>query len=100
MKRFAKKIISIFMAIGIYLMMFGKKIYALTPLYGLAKEPEQTLWEKITQKIFNPISILVVFIIGVIIYLFKSKNGKKNKIVILFSIIIAFAIIYYYYMYY
>ena len=97
MRKFMKKIIGFFIIICSYFVGCANKIYALTPLYGPYKPEEPSFVEKIFELInkilINQVTALIVVITGIIVYLVKSKDGKKTKILMVLMIILILCII-------
>ena len=98
MRKFIKKIVGIFMIIGIYLVKFANKIYAedtqiITPEYGVI-EPEP--WKKVLNGIFFillPISAIITIIVGTRKYIKSSTDGKSVKILISIIAVIGIVIL-------
>lgn len=70
------------------------KVFGAPPvvaLYGPPKIYMADFWLKIFQTIFAPI----IFLIGIIIYLKKSKGSKERKIITTITLILLFVGVYY-----
>ena len=88
MRKFIKKIVGIFTIIGIYLVKFANKIYALSagdivPEYGVIEPLERhNIFVNAIFLVLLPIAAIITIIIGTIKYIKNSRDSKAVKILI------------------
>lgn len=101
MRKFIKKIVGIFTIIGIYLVKFANKIYALSdgdivPEYGVIEPLERhNIFVNAIFLVLLPIATIITIIIGTIKYIKKSRDRKavRNLIIAIITIVILIRVI-------
>lgn len=85
-----KKVKKIIMFFLVFMLGIIDKVYALTPLYGPGYDQtitfQPTLGEKIA-RVFNIISPILLFIIGLFVVINK-RTSKKAKVIIIIILIV------------
>lgn len=100
MKKIINKIKKILEIVGAFLFALSKKVQASAPpLYGLAPSEPRELTSNNMAPLLNILRLFIipiVLVIGLIVYLVKSKSSKQKKIVISICTLLAGMIAYFF----
>ena len=96
--KIVKKIKKVLIGIGTFFLTISTKVNGIEiPLYGMPNpEPVRSDLIKKIWNICRMFIIPIALLIGIIIYLKKSKSSKKKKILVILGIIALIALLYFF----